>query len=278
MAERTVREDLRDEVRSHYARVASQLVTAEEAVPATGGATCCGPTPGQAAGSGTCCGAEAAPGPTFGASLYSSAELVDLPVAAVGASLGCGNPILLAELREGERVLDLGSGGGIDVLLAARRVGDDGFVYGVDMTDEMLRLAWENAGTAGVENVEFRKGFIEDLPLPDGEVDVVISNCVLNLSTDAPAVMSEMHRVLRPGGRIGLSDVVAEDRLSAAERAERGSFAGCIAGAMSRREYLDGLAAAGFVEAEVTFTHEVADGIHGAIIRAVKPPVPAQSR
>jgi arsenite methyltransferase len=175
MAERTVREDLRDEVRSHYARVASQLVTAEEAVPATGGATCCGPTPGQAAGSGTCCGAEAAPGPTFGASLYSSAELVDLPVAAVGASLGCGNPILLAELREGERVLDLGSGGGIDVLLAARRVGDDGFVYGVDMTDEMLRLAWENAGTAGVENVEFRKGFIEDLPLPDGEVDVVIS-------------------------------------------------------------------------------------------------------
>jgi len=278
MAERTVREDLRDEVRSHYARVASQLVTAEEAVPATGGATCCGPTPGQAAGSGTCCGAEAAPGPTFGASLYSSAELVDLPVAAVGASLGCGNPILLAELREGERVLDLGSGGGIDVLLAARRVGDDGFVYGVDMTDEMLRLAWENAGTAGIENVEFRKGFIEDLPLPDGEVDVVISNCVLNLSTDAPAVMSEMHRVLRPGGRIGLSDVVAEDRLSAAERAERGSFAGCIAGAMSRREYLDGLAAAGFVEAEVTFTHEVADGIHGAIIRAVKPPVPAQSR
>jgi arsenite methyltransferase len=278
MAGRTVREDLRDEVRSHYARVASQLVTAEEAVPATGGATCCGPTPGQAAGSGTCCGAEAAPGPTFGASLYSSAELVDLPVAAVGASLGCGNPILLAELREGERVLDLGSGGGIDVLLAARRVGDDGFVYGVDMTDEMLRLAWENAGTAGVENVEFRKGFIEDLPLPDGEVDVVISNCVLNLSTDAPAVLSEMHRVLRPGGRIGLSDVVAEDRLSAAERAERGSFAGCIAGAMSRREYLDGLAAAGFVEAEVTFTHEVADGIHGAIIRAVKPPVPAQSR
>ena len=278
MAERTVREDLRDEVRSHYARVASQLVTAEEAVPATGGATWCGPTPGQAAGSGTCCGAEAAPGPTFGASLYSSAELVDLPVAAVGASLGCGNPILLAELREGERVLDLGSGGGIDVLLAARRVGDDGFVYGVVMTDEMLRLAWENAGTAGVENVEFRKGFIEDLPLPDGEVDVVISNCVLNLSTDAPAVMSEMHRVLRPGGRIGLSDVVAEDRLSAAERAERGSFAGCIAGAMSRREYLDGLAAAGFVEAEVTFTHEVADGIHGAIIRAVKPPVPAQSR
>jgi arsenite methyltransferase len=199
-------------------------------------------------------------------------------VAAVGASLGCGNPILLAELHEGERVLDLGSGGGIDVLLAARRVGEGGFVYGVDMTDEMLRLARESAGTAGVENVEFRKGFIEDLPLPDGEVDVVISNCVLNLSTDAPAVLSEMHRVLRPGGRIGLSDVVAEDRLSAAERAERGSFAGCIAGAMSRREYLDGLAAAGFVEAEVTFTHEVADGIHGAIIRAVKPPVPAQSR
>lgn len=234
-----------------------------------GGGSCCG-------GDGCCSGT--AETQVFGSALYNADQAGQVPELAVLASLGCGNPTAVAELDPGERVLDLGSGGGLDVLLSARRVGPSGFAYGVDMTDEMLRLAWENAGTAGVENVEFRKGFIEDLPLPDGEVDVVISNCVLNLSTDAPAVMSEMHRVLRPGGRIGLSDVVAEDRLSAAERAERGSFAGCIAGAMSRREYLDGLAAAGFVEAEVTFTHEVADGIHGAIIRAVKPPVPAQSR
>ena len=179
--------------------------------------------------------------------------------------------MLVAELREGETVLDLGSGGGIDVLLSARRVGERGFVYGVDMTDEMLALARANAATAGAENVEFVRGVIEDLPLPDAAVDVVISNCVVNLSPDKPAVLSEMYRVLRPGGRVGISDVVAEDRLSPAERAERGSYTGCVAGALSRREYLDGLAAVGFVDAEVRFTHAAGDGIHGALIRAVKP-------
>ena len=168
-------------------------------------------------------------------------------------------------------MLDLGSGGGIDVLLSARRVGATGFAYGVDMTDEMLALARANAAKAGADNVEFRKGTIEDLPLSDGSVDVVISNCVINLSTDKAAVLAEMFRVLTPGGRIGVSDIVAEDHLTAADRAERGSYVGCIAGALSRREYLDGLAAAGFVDAEVQFTHEAAPGMHSAIVRAAKP-------
>jgi ubiquinone/menaquinone biosynthesis C-methylase UbiE len=187
------------------------------------------------------------------------------------ASLGCGNPIAVADLHEGERVLDLGSGGGIDVLLSARRVGPTGFAYGVDMTDEMLDLARQNAAKAGAVNVEFRKGQIEALPLGDASVDVVISNCVINLSTDKPAVLAEMFRVLVPGGRIGISDVVAEDHLSAADRAAAGSYVGCIAGALSRSEYLDGLVAAGFADASVTFTTEAASGIHSAIIRAVKP-------
>ena len=179
--------------------------------------------------------------------------------------------MMVADLRAGERVLDLGSGGGIDVLLSARRVGPTGFAYGVDMTDEMLALARQNATTAGATNVEFVKGTIEDVPLPDASVDVVISNCVINLSTDKSAVIAEMFRVLTPGGRIGISDVVAEDHLSESDRAELGSYVGCIAGALSRTEYLEGLAAAGFVDADVTFTHEAAPGMHGAIVRAVKP-------
>ena len=168
-------------------------------------------------------------------------------------------------------MLDLGSGGGIDVLLSGRRVGPSGFAYGVDMTDEMLSLARANAARAGAANVEFRKGEIEDLPLPDQAVDVVISNCVINLSADKPAVLAEMYRVLVPGGRIGITDMVAEDHLTAADRAAAGSYAGCIAGALSRAEYLDGLTAAGFADASVTFTHEAAPGMHSAIIRAVKP-------
>jgi arsenite methyltransferase len=177
----------------------------------------------------------------------------------------------VAELRAGERVLDLGSGGGIDVLLSARRVGPTGFAYGVDMTDEMLELARANAARAGATNVEFRRGEIEALPFADASVDVVISNCVVNLSPDKPAVLAEAFRVLTPGGRLGISDVVSEDRLDPAQRAERGSHVGCIAGALSVTEYLDGLRAAGFRDPEVVFTHEVADGLHGAIVRAVKP-------
>jgi arsenite methyltransferase len=264
--------DVREEVRARYAQAASAVVGADgrTALEVVDTSQCCAPAPSGGESS-SCCAADVVVGPVFGAGLYSAAEQGELPVEAVAASLGCGNPMVVAELREGETVLDLGSGGGIDVLLSARRVGERGFAYGVDMTDEMLDLARANAARAGVDNVEFIKGVIEDLPLPDATVDVVISNCVINLSTDKPAVLSEVFRVLRPGGRIGISDVVAEDHLTPAERAERGSFVGCIAGALSRQEYLDGLAEVGFVDAEVTFTHEAVTEMHGAIIRAVKP-------
>jgi ubiquinone/menaquinone biosynthesis C-methylase UbiE len=172
------------------------------------------------------------------------------------------------ELREA--VLDLGSGGGIDVILSAKRVGPTGTAYGVDMTDEMLALAQQNARDAGVTNVHFLKGVIEQIPLPANSVDVVISNCVINLSVDKAAVLTEIARVLKPGGRVGVSDIVAEDRLSAEARAERGSYVGCIAGALSKSEYVAGLEAAGFEDVSVEFTHDVADGMHGAIVKAVK--------
>jgi arsenite methyltransferase len=257
--------DLREEVRSRYAAAARSVLEPEAGVTAS----CCG---GSATDS--CCGAGSAAAEAVGGfsdHLYPESETDGLPQEAVLASLGCGNPLAVAELREGERVLDLGSGGGIDVLLSARRVGPSGFAYGVDMTDEMLTLARANAAKAGAENVEFRKGDIEDLPLPDQAVDVVISNCVINLSTDKPAVLAEMFRVLVPGGRIGVTDVVAEDHLTPADRAAAGSYVGCIAGALSRSEYLDGLAAAGFADASVTLTSEAAPGMYSAIIRAVKP-------
>ena len=230
-------------------------------------------TPGGA-GDG-CCGGSATTSldvgsEVFGAALYAAGDTAGLPDEAVLASLGCGNPTAVADLRAGERVLDLGSGGGIDVLLSARRVGPTGFAYGVDMTEEMLQLARANAVKAGATNVAFLQGRIEAVPLPDGAVDVVISNCVVNLSVDKPAVLAEMHRVLIEGGRIGISDVVAEDDVTPEQRAERGSYVGCVAGALSRSEYLSGLAAAGFTGASVEFTHEVAPGMHGAIVRATK--------
>jgi len=216
-----------------------------------------------------CCDEEATT--LFGQGLYAADERAGLPEDAVAASLGCGNPLAMVELLEGETVLDLGSGGGIDVLLSARRVGPTGTVYGLDMTDEMLALAQRNAHAAGVENVHFLKGLIEAIPLPAESVDVVISNCVVNLSPEKDKVLAEITRVLRPGGRIGISDVVAEDRLSAADRAERGSHVGCIAGALSVSEYREGLGAVGLTGVEVEFTHQVVDGMHGAIVRAVKP-------
>jgi arsenite methyltransferase len=265
---------LREEVRARYAEAARAVleprpgVTAQSVeISATG--SCCGSSAGD-----SCCGAGSAAAEAVGGfseNLYREGETDGLPEEAVLASLGCGNPLAVADLHEGERVLDLGSGGGIDVLLSARRVGSSGFAYGVDMTEEMLTLARANAARAGAGNVEFLKGEIEALPLPDRAVDVVISNCVINLSTDKPAVLAEMFRVLVPGGRIGISDVVAEDHLSPADRAAAGSYVGCIAGALSRAEYLDGLAAAGFADASVTFTNEAAPGLHSAIIRAVKP-------
>lgn len=204
----------------------------------------------------------------FGTSLYEAGDLLEVPDGAALASLGCGNPTAVAELQVGETVLDLGSGAGIDVLLSAKRVGPTGFAYGIDMTDEMLDLARKHQDEAGATNVEFRKGTIEDIPLDDGTVDVVISNCVINLSADKAAVLSEMYRVLRPGGRIGISDVVADNELSAADRVERGSWVGCIAGALSFDEYRNGLEQVGFSDVSIEPTHSVAEGMHSAIIKA----------
>ena len=248
-------DEVRGEVRARYAQAATAVTQRQEAA-------CCGPADEQG----------------FGARLYAAGDQAGLPDAAVLASLGCGNPTAVAELREGETVLDLGSGGGIDVLLSARRVGPSGRAYGLDMTEEMLALARRNAAEAGTVNVEFLKGHIEAIPLPAATVDVVISNCVVNLSPDKPAVLAEMFRVLRPGGRVGVSDVVAEDRLSSAERAERGTYVGCIAGALSKGEYERGLADAGFTDVRVTFTHPVVDGLHGAIVQAAKPAAAPDTR
>lgn len=259
--------ELREQVRERYAAAANTVTAGGTNADALATEICCG---SETAGS--CCGSPAAEvDERFGAALYSGDERSELPAEAVAASLGCGNPLAVADLHPGERVLDLGSGGGIDVLLSARRVGPSGFAYGVDMTDEMLTLARANAAKAGARNVEFVKGTIEEVPLPDASVDAVISNCVINLSVDKPAVLREMFRVLVPGGRIGISDVVAEDRLTAADRVQRGSYVGCIAGALSRSEYLDGLGAAGFVDATVMFTAQAADGMHSAIVRATRP-------
>jgi arsenite methyltransferase len=241
--------DLREEVRARYAAAATAVTE----------------------GGGGCCGPQVEVDDSFGSTLYTASERDEVPAEAIAASLGCGNPLAVAELRAGERVLDLGSGGGIDVLLSARRVGPTGKAYGLDMTDEMLALALSNKAKAGAENVEFLKGTIEAIPLPGNTIDVVISNCVVNLSTDKPAVFAETFRVLAPGGRIGISDVVADDSLTATERAERGSYVSCIAGALTFSEYREGLQAAGFTDIEVTATHEVADSMHSAIIRATKP-------
>jgi SAM-dependent methyltransferase len=229
----------------------------------------------KAAAGGGCCDSECCGDPSLSkdvtGGLYTEAELASIPGSAVEVSLGCGNPTAVAELLEGERVLDLGSGGGIDVLLAAKRVGPLGYVYGLDMTDEMLDAARQNARASGVGNVEFVRGFIEDIPLGDGQIDVVISNCVINLSADKQSVFNEIHRVLRPGGRIGISDIVADDRLTPEERAERGNWVGCIAGALSYTEYRTGLEQVGFEQITLTRTHEAADGMDSVIIRAVKP-------
>jgi len=243
--------EVREQVREHYREVAIDV--------RDGGEGCC---------DSGCCGTK---DQVWGPELYEASERAELPDAAVLASLGCGNPTAVAELREGETVLDLGSGGGIDVLLSARRVGRTGRAFGLDMTDEMLDLARRNAADAGAENVEFLRGYIEDVPLPEASVDVIISNCVINLSADKTKVFEEMRRVLRPGGRIGISDIVASDELSPADRAERGSLVGCIAGALSFGEYRSGLERAGFDAIEIEPTHEVADGMLSAIVRGRRP-------
>ena len=285
---------VREEVRARYASAALSVTNERRRsllADAPAATTCCSTATATEAPAATCCSAENTTSDTeatdastnccapatideslvFGSALYDDTSTAGLPDAALLASLGCGNPTAVADLQAGETVLDLGSGGGIDVLLSARRVGPTGFAYGLDMTDEMLDLARHNAAAAQATNVEFLKGTIEEIPLHADSVDVVISNCVINLSTDKPAVIGEMFRVLRPGGRVGVSDVVAENHLSPAQRAERGSHVGCIAGALSIAEYEILLAAAGLEQVSVTLTHKVTDGMHGAIVRAVKP-------
>jgi arsenite methyltransferase len=253
---------IHEQVRERYAAEALRVITNDTA------AACCG----DGCGCGDSCGCgTSASGEIGSAELYSALERAELPTAAVMASLGCGNPIAIAELHEGERVLDLGSGGGIDVLLSAKRVGPTGRAFGLDMTDEMLALAQRNASEAGATNVEFLKGQIESIPLPAASVDVVISNCVVNLAADKPAVFREIARVLRPGGRIGIADIVAEDRLTAKERLDRGSYVGCVAGALSFGEFEAGLRAVGLADVSVTPTQAVGDGLHSAIVKAVKP-------
>jgi len=260
----TDQDAVREQVRARYAAAATKVTSGQDGCG-------CGQPADCGCDSGCCGTAASAEEPGFGAELYATLDRDQLPDTALLASLGCGNPTAVAELHEGETVLDLGSGGGIDVLLSAKRVGPAGKAYGLDMTEEMLALARANAAEAGATNVDFLKGQIEAIPLPASTVDVVISNCVVNLSTDKPAVFAETFRVLKPGGRIGITDVVAEDHLSAEDRAERGAWVGCIAGALTKTDYEAGLTNAGFERVSVAFTHPVGDGLHSAIIKATRP-------
>lgn len=290
MAEQTIGGgDVREIVREKYGQAALTVLNRE-------GAACCGGNTGGGVGKRgeSCCGGDVITG-----NLYDSIEEGQLPEAALLASLGCGNPTALAQLKAGETVLDLGSGGGIDVLLSARRVGPTGFAYGLDMTDEMLALAEANKAEAGAENVTFLKGHIEEIPLPDASVDVIISNCVINLSADKDQVLREAFRVLKPGGRFAVSDVVVDGELPDAIRQDMMAYVGCVAGALDRTDYVERLTKAGFADATIeptrryTFadleattcsTPEVAalsaeekdalDGrVMGAFIRAIKPTV-----
>lgn len=229
---------VREMVREKYGQAALTVLQG-------GKGSCCGPMTGEA---GVCCGGDKDP---ISSDLYDALQTAELPEAAVLASLGCGNPTALAELAPGETVLDLGSGGGTDVLLSARRVGPTGFAYGLDMTDEMLELAERNRAEAGIENVRFVKGHIEAIPLPDNSVDVIISNCVINLSADKDAVLREAFRVLKPGGRFAVSDVVVDGEIPEAVRRDMMAYVGCVAGALERGDYIRRLEAAGFVEATV---------------------------
>jgi len=262
----TTDDPVREVVRERYAAAARAVAQA----PAQDGCGC-GP-----AGATSCCGSEvavtdAAGTQVFGGALYDPAEAADTPPEAVSASMGCGVPTAVADLQEGETVLDLGSGAGTDVLISARRVGPTGRAIGLDMTDEMMELARSNAARAGVQNVEFVKGYIEELPLPDASVDVVISNCVINLSGDKDAVLREVARVLRPGGRFAVSDVIADTDMDAATRADMAQWTGCIAGALTRAEFEASLSAAGLVDIEITETHRVHAKAASAIVRARKP-------
>jgi SAM-dependent methyltransferase len=252
--------DVQDAVRERYAAAARSVAEtrpSNEAVTASCG---CGPRD-----------LEQLKGEAFGEKLYSSEERGTLPDAAQLASLGCGNPTAVADLGDGETVLDLGSGGGIDVLLSARRVGPAGKAYGLDMTDEMLELARANQREAGIENAEFLKGTIEAIPLADDSVDVIISNCVINLSGDKPAVLREAARVLRPGGRFAVTDVIADLDMDEETKADMAQWTGCIAGALTKPDFERELAGAGFTGVEIRETHRVHDHAGSAIVRAQLP-------
>ena len=236
-----------DAVRDHYADAARRV------------GSCCEPA------------VTAEEAKVFGATCYDPDELEGLPEEVAALSIGCANPVALADLVPGEVVLDLGSGGGIDVLLSARRVGPTGKAYGLDMTDEMLEVADANRAKAGVDNVEFLKGRIEEIPLPDKSVDVVISNCVINLSTDKASVFAEAFRVLQPGGRIAVADVAAENEVDDERRADLDAWVGCLAGAQTRAGYQDTLEKAGFVAVSIVDSHEVADGFTSVLVRATRP-------
>jgi arsenite methyltransferase len=260
----TVEPEVREQVRERYAaaaRAAADRQPSGEPNPAAGAS--CGRGPAVAT-------TDASGEQVFGGALYQSAEAA-APEAAVAASLGCGVPTAVAELKEGETVLDLGSGAGTDALISARRVGPGGKAIGLDMTDEMLTLARCNAKQAGVANVEFQKGYIEAIPLPDASVDVVISNCVLNLSGDKPQAIREAARVLRPDGRFAISDVIADGDMDDATRVDIQQWTGCIAGALTRREFEEVLANAGLVDIEIRETHRVHEQAAAAIVRARKP-------
>ena len=250
-------DELREEVRARYASAATAVAEGRGAASDVDASGCCDPEEG------------------LGPQLYDVLQRDQLPEEAVLASLGCGNPTMVAELHEGDTVLDLGSGGGIDALLSAKRVGPTGLAYGLDMTDEMLDLARANAAKAGTANVEFLKGLIEDVPLPDNTVDVVISNCVINLSGDKSKVISEAARVLRPGGRFAVSDVIADPDMDAATRADMAAWTGCIAGALTEDEFRTALEQAGFEDIEIRATHRVHEHAAAAIIRARRPDAPA---
>ena len=252
--------DTREAVRERYA------AAARAATEGASGAGCCGSAEG--------CGSTTLPSQeaeVFGERLYRAEERAGATDTAVAASMGCGVPTAVADLHEGETVIDLGSGAGADVLISARRVGPTGRAIGVDMTDEMLELARRSAAEAGALNVEFVKGTIEELPLPDASVDVVISNCVINLSADKSQVLREVARVLRPGGRFAVSDVIADPDMDEATRADMEQWTGCIAGALTRDEFEGVLLDAGLTEIEIDATHRVHEHASSAIVRASKP-------
>lgn len=256
-------DSLVDTLKAHYGAAARKAARGLPVVD-----TACGPDS-------DCCGPAGPEGSaTTGAGLYDQTDLDALPAEAVAGSIGCANPVALARLQPGEHVLDLGSGGGIDVLLSARRVGPTGRAYGVDMTPEMLELARANQARAGLHNVELLEGHIEDVPLPDHSVDVVVSNCVVNLSTDKAAVFAEAHRLLRPGGRLAIADIAADhetDPTATADVTDSAAWSAGIAGALTRARYRDHLTAAGFVDIDITDSHPVADGFWSVFVRATKP-------